>query len=138
MPGFLKANLSEAQAQDLSKFKEKTVAKITSANPRLDYTDCRQFCCMLHSLQGKLLSVNNLRIFWPLESWGRHTTGVQGASTIVAMFSPNSEESRRIFRYNGGHGSYVQILKLTLEGQLSRGGSSLNNKGAVGALDRAQ
>ena len=53
--------------------------------------------------------------------------GEPGTSTVIALFSANSEESRTLFRYfeNLKPGSVVTIIKPNIEGQLSRGGTPL-------------
>ena len=134
MPGFLKANLSVVQAQALlPKFNSVSVDELlaNSTLPRLN----RVTLTYLYASQpvrkiqftksGKNVS-NSRKI--KIEKYHRFVVfGVPGTSTVLAMFSSNSEETRRLFRYHCAlkPGSQVEVIKPTVEGTLSRGGTSL-------------
>ena len=63
-----------------------------------------------------------------LEKYHRFVVlGVPGSSAVIAMFTPNSETSRNLFRYDAciRIGSEVTIIKPTVEGQQARGGTPL-------------
>ena len=135
MPGFLKASLSLNQAQSLlSKFEPISVDALlnNSETPRL------------HRIQATLLYVSqpSKKLTFAKSSRGYGSSqrkievekyhrfvvfGVPGTSNVVALFSPNSEESRRLFRYSEAlrPGLQVAIIKGIVEGQLSRGGTPL-------------
>ena len=55
--------------------------------------------------------------------------GIPGTSSVLAMFTANSEESRRLFRYVEAirPGTQVEILKPNVDGELNRGGTTLIN-----------
>ena len=131
MPGFLKANLSEAQAQSLlCRFTQSSVDEITSGEPSSRLYRLSAVLLYVTQPTRKISFNKQTKNFgsrkMEVDKYHRFVVfGIPGTTTIVAMFSPNSEESRRLFRYNIGPGSHVQILKPTLEGQLSRGGSCL-------------
>ena len=128
MPGFLKANLSVVQAQALlPKFTTVSVDQLlaSSETPRLN----RVTLTFLYSSQpakklmytkaGKNLSAHR-KI--EIEKYHRFVVfGVPGSSTVLALFSANSEETRRLFIYHAAvkPGSQVELMKL------SRGGTSL-------------
>ena len=135
MPGFFKANLRVTQAQALlPEFETISVDQLqssTSNNPRLH----RIKATYLYATQPtrKLMNTKSSKNFGSsrkveVENYNRCVVfGVPGSSTVLALFSANSEETRRLFRYHEAlsPGCQVEILKPTMEGNLSRGGTAL-------------
>ena len=120
MPGLSKANLSVSQAQVLlPKFAPVSVNELlTSSNlPRLNRVTSQTFtlASMLEksSLQNPEKNVSNLRKI-DIEKNHRFVFGKPGSSTVLAIFSPNSEETRRLFRYHSAlkPSSQVEVINL--------------------------
>ena len=135
MPGFLKASLNVQQAHALlNKFTLVEPENIFSGDiqPRLHRTNA----VLLYVSQPakKLTYAKGLRHFnnqsrkVEIEKYHRFLVfGVPGGTTVMALFSQNSEDSRRLLRYNDylRPGTLVSILKATVEGQLTKSGTPL-------------
>lgn len=137
MPGFLKANLSLTQAQQLlTKFPSISIDEIlgnqssTTTTPRL----FRVTATVLYATQpSKKISFAKTKGYaqarkLEIEKYHRFVVfGIPGTATVIALFTSNSEESRRLFRYKEGlkPGQQVEVIKPVVEGQLSKGGTAL-------------
>ena len=135
MPGFLKATLSVSQAVGLSsKFTFITVDDLLSPNdetPRLSKINAK----LLYIAQPqKKLSYSKVTKGFhqarklELEKYHRFVVlGVPGTATVFCMFTQNSEESRRLLRYQKSirPGTDVLVLKPYSEGQLGGGATPL-------------
>ena len=134
MPGFLEANLSLVQAQALlPKFNTISVDNLLSSSTstprshkiRATYLYATQPTKKLMFTKSSENFGNSRKI--QVERYHRFVVfGVPGSSTVLALFSENSEETRRLFRYHEAinPGCQVEILKATVEGSLSRGGTA--------------
>ena len=136
MPGFLKASLSIAQARALLvNFVLMAVENLLSPSPAMPRLSMLEAVLLYVTQPTKKIMYNK----WTkrqgqggrkieLEKYRRFIVlGVPGTSTVIAIFSANSEESRVLFGYfeQLKPGSAVTIIKPNLEGQLSLGGTAL-------------
>ena len=135
MPGFLKATLSVSQAVELSsKFTFISIDDLLTPNhdtPRLSKVNAK----LLYIAQPqKKLSYSKVTKGFhqarklELEKYHRFVVlGVPGTATVFCMFTQNSEESRRLLRYQKSirPGTDVLVLKPYLEGQLGGGATPL-------------
>ena len=135
MPGYLKASLNILQARLLLvKFTlialedlltDEVAHRLNRINAVLLYV--AQPSKKLSYAKGlKHLSHSSRKV--ELEKYNRFVVfGIPGSSTVIALFTQNTEESRRLLRYNDSlkPGSHVSILMPSVEGQLSKNGTTL-------------
>ena len=136
MPGFFKANLSIAQAQALLvHFTLITVeAMLHPGNTTRRLNMLRAVILHVSQPMKKITFTKTTKSYQQggrkleLEKYHRFLVlGVPGTSTVIALFSANSQESRTLFRYSESlkPGAVATFIKPNLEGQLARGGTPL-------------
>ena len=133
MPGYLKASLNVEQARLLLvKFKPIPVKDLISDEVAHRFNRVNATLLYVSQPAKKNVFAKGVRNFnstrkVEVEKYHRFVVfGIPGGSTVLAMFTANSEESRRLLRYHDylKPGSQVAISKPAVEGQLSKGGTA--------------
>ena len=136
MPGFLKATLSVANAQALlARFQPVSINEVKAPDakfPRLYRVRAvilyvaQPTKKIKYSKQTKSMGQGLRRV--EVEKYHRYIVfGLPNSSSVVGMFTTNSEQSRCLLRYAAvlRPGSQVEIIRPSIEGQMSTGNTTL-------------